>query len=53
MKEEPNYCFDTVSGALDCTTQIAPDLVRDMLSPDFPWDKAFQAIVMFISAIIS
>ena len=52
MKEEPNYCFDTASGALDCATQILPLFVRDMLSPDFPWYQAFQAILMFLVAIL-
>lgn len=46
MREEPNYCIDTLSGAARCVKTIAPSLSSDMLSPDFPWIHAMIVIVM-------
>lgn len=51
MKEEPNYCFDTLSGGLDCATTIGPALSSDLMQPDFPWLHAIVALFAIISQL--
>ena len=52
MKEEPNYCIDTLPGAAHCAREIIPSFAADLSSIDFPWIKAIHAIIAFIAVML-